>query len=403
MIRKVIRCSALFMCFCGIFSGCSEKTLPAAAESEVLDYFVNPSPQARQKLAAEKGDSATITAAFRSARTAFAAGMQKAWLTDTAGNSWCLGYETPAAPAPDTSYPLVIYLHGGIGSARNDKGDSAFRMLIALTDTFKLFLASPSGNRYTPWWSPGGLYRIMQTLRFMSLHYPINPDKVFLAGVSDGATGCYGAANTIPAPFAGFIAVSGFGGMLPMVGMPIEPGNLRGRPIYNVNAGHDRIYPIENVTEFVKTLQDQEVPVISRVYPDELHGFDYRANEMGTIAGFLRTWSRPAPRRISWTFVDGFPNCPDAILDYSAASREAELTAFWSRDSLSLRWKGLDAVTLHLPASVSSPKMVCTLLSRDGKTRTCTAAKLTWLESLDLMVREGFPGFRQENVFRIKL
>jgi hypothetical protein len=47
--------------------------------------------------------------------------------------------------------------------------------------------------------------------------------------------------------------------------------------------------------------------------------------------------------------------------------------------------------------------MVCTLLSRDGKTRTCTAAKLTWLESLDLMVREGFPGFRQENVFRIKL
>jgi len=396
------RLTATFLCFCGIFCGCSEKPLPAASESEILDYFVNPSPRARLKLAAERADSATIIAAFRSARNGFATGIQKAWLTDTAGSSYCLGYVTPAAIASDTTYPLIIYLHGGTGSPRNDKGDSAFRMLSDLADTFKLFIASPSANRDTPWWSAGGLYRILQALRFMSLHYPINPDKVFLAGVSDGATGCYAAANTIPAPFAGFIAVSGFGGMLPMVGMPIAPGNLKGRLIYNVNAGHDRIYPIENVEDFIHTLHDQGVSVLSKVYPDELHGFSYRHKEMGTLANMLRTWSKPLSRRISWTFIDGFPNCPDDILDCKTVSREAELVGFWSHDTLSLRWKGIDAVTLYFPTVTAPRKVVCNLLSDEGKTRTCSAAKLTWLESLDLMVHTGFPNFSRENVYRIK-
>ncbi len=394
--------TAAFLCFCGIFSGCSEKTLPTASETGILNYFINPSIQARVELAGERADSATIIAAFRSVRSSFATGIRKAWLTDTAGSSYCMGYSTPAAVAPDTTYPLIIYLHGGTGSPRTDKGDSAFRMLSDLADTFKIFIASPSANRYTPWWSANGLYRILQTLRYMSLHYPINPDKVFLAGVSDGATGCYAAANTIPAPFAGFIAVSGFGGMLPMVGMPLVPGNLKARPIYNVNAGHDRIFPIETVTGFVHALQDQEVPVTFKVYPDELHGFDYRAREMGTLANLLRTWSRPVPRRISWTFIDGFPNRPDNILECKPMSREADLTAFWSRDTLLLRWKGIDSVTLHFPAASTPPKLTCSLLSDEGKPRICPAAKLTWLESLDLMVLTGFPGFQKENVYRIK-
>jgi pimeloyl-ACP methyl ester carboxylesterase len=402
MMPKALHRVAIFLCLCGIFGGCSEKPLPAASEGDIVNYFVNASSGARLKLAAMICDSATIASAFRSARGTSAMGMRKEWLNDTAGNSYCLGYLTPAAIAPDTTYPLIIYLHGGIGSPRNDKGDSAFRMLADLADTFKLFLASPSGNRYTPWWSAGGLYRILQTLRFMSLHYPINPDKVFLAGVSDGATGCYAAANTIPAPFAGFIAVSGFGGMLPMVGMPLDPGNLKGRPIYNVNAGHDRIYPIETVTEFVRALQEQGVPVLSKVYPDEFHGFDYRAKEMGTLANFVRSWSRPVQNRISWTFIDGFPNCPGNILECKPAAPEAQLSALWSRDSLVLRWKGIDSVSLYFPAATTSKRMMCTLLSAEGKTRVCTAAKLTWLETLDLMVRDGFPGFRQENVFRIK-
>jgi acetyl esterase/lipase len=390
------------LCCCGILTGCAEKTLPPAAPTDIVSYFLNPTSQARQKLAGGHADSAAIMAAFIAARGNLATGIQKAWLTDTAGDSYCMGYITPTAIAADTTYPLIIYLHGGTGSPRTDKGDSAFRMLTDLTDSLRLFIASPSANRYTPWWSPGGLYRILQALRYMTLHYPINPDRVFLAGVSDGATGCYAAANAIPAPFAGFIAVSGFGGMLPMVGMPIVPGNMKTRPIYDVHAGHDRIYPIENVTEFIQAMQDQGVPVQFKEYPDEQHGFDYRAKEMGTLAGLLRIWSLPVERRIAWTFLDGFPNCPDNILYAKPTSPEAALTTFWSHDTLGLRWKGLDSVTLHFPSSNAPKTIVCSLLSKDGTTRTCTAENPTWIESLDLMVRAGFPGFRNEHIYKIR-
>jgi len=113
----------------------------------------------------------------------------------------------------------------------------------------------------------------------MTLHYPINPDKVFLAGVSDGATGCYAVANTMCGPFAGFIAVSGFGGMLPQMGIQLFPSNIMQRPIYNVNAGKDRIYPIEEVRKFLDWLTNSGVAIERKEYPDELHGFDYRGKE----------------------------------------------------------------------------------------------------------------------------
>jgi len=47
------------------------------------------------------------------------------------------------------------------------------------------------------------------------------------------------------------------------------------------------------VKEFVASLQTQGGPVTANWYPDELHGFDYKAKEMGTLANYIRTWSRP--------------------------------------------------------------------------------------------------------------
>jgi pimeloyl-ACP methyl ester carboxylesterase len=213
-------------------------------------------------------------------------------LDDGNNTRYVLGYKTPPSIRRDTLYPLIIYLHGGTGTQLNTKGAFAWDMLTPLGDTFNLFLASPSTNRDAPWWSYRGLARIMQTLRFMSVRYPINPDKVFLAGVSDGGTGCYMVANTIPEPFAGFFAVSGFGGMLPQLGVMFSAKKLAMRPIYNVNAGKDRIYPLPFVIQFLDELQKHGVIVERSIYPDQEHGFDYRAREFGHFAQRIRLWER---------------------------------------------------------------------------------------------------------------
>ncbi|MCU0610030.1 MAG: dienelactone hydrolase family protein [Chitinispirillaceae bacterium] len=310
-----IRLLVLTLLFSGMIAGCSR---PIIQPNDLFDCFVNPSKEKLARLAGNKPDTAILSHALHSLRASARSGICKEWLTDTIGLPYLVGYKTPDHISP-ARLPLVIYLHGGIGSERNDKGDSAFMMLIALADTFDLFLASPSANRYVPWWSPAGLGRILQTLRFMTLHYAIDPDRIFLAGVSDGATGCYAVANTIPGPFAGFFAVSGFGGMLPAMGMPLHAANLKRRPIYNVNAGKDRIYPVEQVQQFVAFLQDQGVPVISKIYPDEMHGFDYREKETGTLADFIRTWSRPHDESAALSDAV-LPGMPDNLITWARSS-----------------------------------------------------------------------------------
>jgi acetyl esterase/lipase len=277
------------------------------------------------------------------------AGQFRTVLADTSGISYTIGYQTPLKVRNDTTYPCVIYLHGGTGTTLSDKGDSAYKMLAMLADSMDLFLVSPSANRYAFWWSASGLSRILQTLRYMTLHYPINPDKVFLAGVSDGATGCWAAANTIAAPFAGFIAISGFGGMLPQLGMEMHPENLMQRPIYNVNAGNDRIYPIAAVNMFLDRMERAGVGVKRTVYQDEEHGFDYRLKEAGTLCTLVRAWSIPRSGGVCWSSAAGYP----VNIDHCIAVKRTEnaesfsLRGFCRNDTFFLRTSGLARLQMY--------------------------------------------------------
>jgi len=262
-------------------------------------------------------------------------------LTDKKEKPYTLGFGTPKSYSCDSLYPLIIYLHGGIGTTRTDKGRYAFDMLSPLRDSLPLFLASPSGNRQAPWWSDVGLERILQSLRYMTFHFPIDRNRIFLAGVSDGGTGCYAAANTIPEPFAGFFAISGFGGMLQRF---LIPGNLKQRPIYNVNAGKDHLYPVEKVKTFLTWLKKEGVVVESKIYPDEEHGFDYRQKEFGSLVSYIKKWKKQdAYRSLSWTFLPGVPNRCDNILEVSLYSpdRIASIQGAWYDDTLRIWTRGL--------------------------------------------------------------
>jgi len=215
-------------------------------------------------------------------------------LSDSDGTPYTLGIGLPRRFERGRAYPLIVYLHGGIGTEINNKGERAWEMLGGLRDCVDVLLASPSGNRFAPWWTPRGLSRIAHAVEYMETVYAVDSAKIFLAGVSDGATGCYAVATTPSAsrPFAGFFAISGFGGMLPGLGVRLSPENMRGKPIYNIQGGEDRLYPIDLVSAFIEDLQKSGVPVTSKVYPEEGHGFDYREREFQEIARLVMEWVR---------------------------------------------------------------------------------------------------------------
>ena len=372
--------------------------------AQIADAFVNQSPAFERALAddpikAVKWDSC-VKAAMKVCIGP--AGTFAQSLIDSSGVEYTLGWKTPASIRPDTNYPLIVYLHGGTGTQLTTKGEKAYDMLSPLADSFKLFLASPSANRFTPWWSPQGIWRILQTLRFMTLRYPINPAKVFLAGVSDGATGCYAVANTACGPFAGFFAVSGFGGMLSQVSMDLIPTNIMQRPIYNVNAGKDRIYAIAQVKMFLDWLIARGARIEHMEYPYEEHGFDYRDKEFGALAGYIRNWAKPENKTgINWTFVPGFPSCADNLiastLDNTAQSHF--VNASLNNDTVSVNAEGIKEMIISFPDFDKKGIIVKT----GKKTRKVRASHASALLSFHVMLHEGFPLPQASTCYRIML
>jgi hypothetical protein len=315
----------------------------------------------------------------------FQPGKRTVEITDPGGRNYILGYRTPETIRSDTLYPLLVYLHGGIGTSRTDKGAEAYMMFSSMQDSFPMFLASPSANRTTPWWSENGLWRIVHAVRYLAFLYPVDREKIFLAGVSDGATGCFGAANTIAKPFAGFIAVSGLGGMLPRLGMELFPDNLKQRPVYNVNAGQDHLYPIDLVKRFCTKMNEQGVDITCKYYPDEKHGFEYREEEYGELASRIRTWRLPAHRRgFTWHILRSMPYWTDRIFSAGLASGadHGTVRGYWRGDTLVVQGDGVKHATLCFQQNSTAGYIPVIIDGSRGKARP---EKLTVAAQLLLM------------------
>lgn len=356
----------------GMMIACSGRTggVPLSAD-QFAEWFIAPS--ARFPEACRYPSGKEIDSLVSSLRKRVTAGNGAVVLHDTAGIQFTLGIETPGTVVEDTLYPCIIYLHGGIGTQRNDKGVRAYEMLSMLNDSMDVFIASPSANRSTPWWSPGGLSRILQTLRYMMITYPIHPDKIFLAGVSDGATGCWAAANTIASPFAGFFAISGFGGMLPGLGMRLYPQNLMQRPIYSVHAGNDRLYPVSIVNKFLDRMEEAGVGVLRKIYRDEEHGFDYRRKECARLCSLVTFWKRPVRESIVWDGDTRYPVCIDrfyTIEFQGTGSTDAQLRCYRKNDTVYVTTGGICAFGMYFEnETAGSSKVTLSVNKRNERLR----------------------------------
>ena len=348
-MRAPINQILIFSLLCIFFTSCDKPSKPVTL-ALVKNWYLNPTQESTAELA--RHSILSIDSLLESCKS-FQNGAFSDSLVDISGNRWILGFKTPDTIEAAKKYPLIIYLHGGTGVTVNNKGEKAYEMLSPLIDSIPLFLASPSANRTTRWWSSDGLYRILQTVRYMNLRYPIDESKIFLAGVSDGAAGCWAAINCINGPFAGFIAISGYGGIVPSTGIDLFPTNISQRPVYSINGGKDHLYPIDIVTGFLDYMQSQGVNIIRSIHPDEAHGFDYREKEFGALCTLLRSWSKQSVQHGSWIFTAGVPNRPDNCIDYQFGEVSSTRSFSWKLDSdtLKINATGLKTITLMLPST----------------------------------------------------
>ncbi|MBR0345142.1 MAG: hypothetical protein IJI03_07765 [Rudaea sp.] len=121
--------------------------------------------------------------------------------------------------------PLIIFLHGdwqdgtdnqsqlaGYGNGSMQLIDQAISASVPL-----VYIAPQTTDAY---WPPA---RVAAVVRDAVKRFPIDPRRVILTGISDGATGAWDALKTWPACFAAAVPMSGMtetSGLAPIVDVP---------------------------------------------------------------------------------------------------------------------------------------------------------------------------------------
>lgn len=143
------------------------------------------------------------------------------------------GLFVPKGYDPNIAYPLVVCLHGA-----GFTGDSYLdRWAKRLGDSY--ILACPTISMGA-WWSRYGEELVLATIRAVKRRYHIDPDRVFLTGMSNGGIGAW-IIGMHHAPL--FAAVAPMAGGIDDVLFPFL-SNLRHMPLYVIHGARDQIMPV---------------------------------------------------------------------------------------------------------------------------------------------------------------
>jgi hypothetical protein len=214
----------------------------------------------------------------------------------------------PAGYDPGKSYQVRFQLHGGVmGRTTNQPRNSGdIGNLAGATEQFYVL---PYGWSDAPWWSDDQVLNLTTIVDSLKRTYNIDENHVAVSGVSDGATGAYYIGMRETTPFASFLPLNGFLMVLanPDTGIRDElyPNNLRNKPLYVVNGGRDRLYPISAVEPYVMHLK--KAGVVTDYHPQPLgeHNTAWWPDVKESYERFVTDHPRvPSPAQLTWESAD---------------------------------------------------------------------------------------------------
>ncbi len=162
------------------------------------------------------------------------------------GKEMSYGLYVPHAYDPTKAFPLVVCLHGA-----GFTGDQYLQRWAArLGDSY--ILACPTLSMGA-WWSRHGEELALATIRAVQARYHIDPDRIYLTGMSNGGIGAW-IIGMHHAPR--FAAVAPMAGGIDEVLFPFLI-NLRQTSLYVIHGAKDRVMPVwlsRNITNALAQL-----------------------------------------------------------------------------------------------------------------------------------------------------
>lgn len=208
----------------------------------------------------------------------------------------------PAGYDPSRRYQLRFQLHGGVGG-RTDNKPRGTGEIGALAGA-EQFYVLPYAWADAPWWSDDQVLNLSAIVDALKRTYNIDENRVVVAGVSDGATGSYYIAMRDTTPYASFLPLNGF--LMVLANGEIDdgrifPSNLRNKPLFVVNGGKDRLYPIALVEPYTNHLIHNGVAIEYHPQPEGEHNTKWWPDLKDSFEQFVTSHPRePHPDKLTW-------------------------------------------------------------------------------------------------------
>ena len=208
----------------------------------------------------------------------------------------------PEGYDPSRRYQVRFKLHGGVGGrlTSDPRGTGEIGALAGAEQFYVL----PYAWSAEPWWSNEQITNLGAIVDALKRTYNIDENRVVVAGVSDGGTGAYYIAMRETTPFASFLPLNGF---IMVLGNDhiddgeIFPNNLRNKPLFVINGGKDRLYPISATEPYTKHLISNGVEIEYHPHPEGEHNTAWWPVEKDSFEKFVSGHARsPHPDKLSW-------------------------------------------------------------------------------------------------------
>ena len=193
------------------------------------------------------------------------------------GEEFHYGLYVPEDYDSRKAYPLIVCLHGAgfNGDAYLDRWKPRLEG--------RYLLVCPSID-FGAWWTEKAEDFVLELLDQMAQTYHIDPDRVFLSGMSNGAIGTY---------LIGLNHIDRFAALMPMAG-PLPPpllgllDNARSTPFYIIHGSKDQVIPARYSQEVWAYLLEKAIPYS---IGNMTAAIPWRGDISFPVRNFLPCWS----------------------------------------------------------------------------------------------------------------
>jgi predicted peptidase len=190
-------------------------------------------------------------------------------LTQNSKLDYLLHVPKQAASDPDNLWPAILFLHG-YGESGADLSavlDVGLPPYIAGKPDFPFIVIAPQ----CPWfaWWPELASSLDQLLEQCIETLPIDPQRLYLTGLSMGGFGCWYLGSAWPRKFAAIAPICGGGYWFH--GFPERVTEMNATPVWTFHGAKDDVVPLASTEELVTALRDSGGDVKFTVYPEADH------------------------------------------------------------------------------------------------------------------------------------